>query len=95
MNPVEIMSELETHEVELWVEDDNLRFRGPKEVMTPDVINKLKKHKTQLIKLIETGYTVENLQARVSQLLNEDILTEKSMTITGKTGTPKKCLRVV
>ncbi|WP_326984029.1 amino acid adenylation domain-containing protein [Chryseobacterium sp. MYb264] len=44
-----LVSECEEKEIQLWVEDEKLKFRAPEGALTPDLLEKLKFQKTFLI----------------------------------------------
>ncbi len=54
MSALSILAEFEAQGVELIVDGDKLRWRGPKTVKTPDAIEKLKRHKADLIEALQT-----------------------------------------
>ncbi|MEO0970048.1 MAG: condensation domain-containing protein, partial [Cyanobacteria bacterium J06639_18] len=57
-NLVDFLKDLSQQNVELWVEDDKLRYRAPKEVLTPTLLNQVKQHKTEIINLLrEDAYS--------------------------------------
>lgn len=39
--------------VKLWVEGDSLHYAGPREVLTPDLVERMRHHKTEIVKLLE------------------------------------------
>jgi amino acid adenylation domain-containing protein len=56
MNLVEFLTQLSQQNIELWVEDSKLRYRGRKEVLTSTVLNQIKQHKTEIIDLLRQGF---------------------------------------
>ncbi len=48
----EVVRDAQAVGIELWAEDGKLRFRGPKGALTPDLRDRLKNHKTELIELL-------------------------------------------
>ncbi|NWF61302.1 MAG: amino acid adenylation domain-containing protein [Fischerella sp.] len=56
MNLVEFLTQLSQQNIELWVEDDKLRYRGRKEGLTSTVLNQIKQHKTEIIDLLRQGF---------------------------------------
>lgn len=52
MTPEALLSELLDAGLQLWVEDDELCFRGPKSILTPDRRSALKESKPELIELL-------------------------------------------
>lgn len=51
-NLVDFLKDLSQQNVELWVEDDKLRYRAPKEALTSALLNQIKQHKTEIIDLL-------------------------------------------
>lgn len=45
----ELLEDLAAQGVELWAEGDNLRYRGPKEVLTPTVLSRIRDYKDRLL----------------------------------------------
>ncbi|MBL1198891.1 MAG: amino acid adenylation domain-containing protein [Nostoc sp. GBBB01] len=58
MNLVEFLTQLSQQHIELWVEDDKLRYRGRKEGLTSTVLNQIKQHKTEIIDLLRQGFHI-------------------------------------
>ncbi|WP_099071360.1 non-ribosomal peptide synthetase [Nostoc linckia] len=58
MNLVEFLTQLSQQNIELWVEDDKLRYRGRKEGLTSTVLNQIKQHKTEIIDLLRQGFHI-------------------------------------
>lgn len=56
MNLVEFLTQLSQQNIELWVEDSKLRYRGRKEILTSTVLNQIKQHKTEIIDLLRQGF---------------------------------------
>lgn len=64
MNLVEFLKDLSMQNVELWIEgvsvappkEARLRYRGPKDVLTPTLLNKIKQHKAELLQLLREGF---------------------------------------
>ncbi|WP_276750800.1 amino acid adenylation domain-containing protein [Chlorogloeopsis fritschii] len=56
MNLVEFLTQLSQQNIELWMEDSKLRYRGRKEVLTSTVLNQIKQHKTEIIDLLRQGF---------------------------------------
>ncbi|KST68530.1 non-ribosomal peptide synthetase [Mastigocoleus testarum] len=51
-NLVDFLKDLSQQNVELWVEGDKLRYRAPKEALTPTLLNQIKQHKTEITDLL-------------------------------------------
>lgn len=49
MSGMELLDELTQHRVRLWVENGNLRCRGPKSVLTRELKLDLERHKSELL----------------------------------------------
>jgi len=45
----ELLSHLRKNSIQLWVEDNRLRYKGPKEVMTSELLTEMRKYKTEMI----------------------------------------------
>ncbi|WP_254173999.1 amino acid adenylation domain-containing protein [Planktothrix pseudagardhii] len=60
MNLKQFVAELALAGVKLWVEDDQLRVRAPKKVLTPEVRNLLALHKAELVKLLQNSNAIAN-----------------------------------
>ncbi|KAB8334020.1 non-ribosomal peptide synthetase, partial [Scytonema tolypothrichoides VB-61278] len=62
MSLVEFLQELSAKNVELWVDGGKLRYRGPQDVLTPELLNDIKQFKEKIILLLEkrteTGQTI-------------------------------------
>ncbi|GAX39730.1 amino acid adenylation domain-containing protein [Tolypothrix sp. NIES-4075] len=62
MNLVEFLQELSAKNVELWVDGGKLRYRGPQDVLTPVLLNDIKRFKEKIIQLLqkrtETAQTI-------------------------------------
>ena len=53
MRSADIMARLKDLDVQLWAEDDQLRFSAPKGVMTDELIAEIRAHKDELLQLLE------------------------------------------
>jgi aspartate racemase len=53
MRSADIMARLRDLDVQLWAEDDQLRFSAPKGVMTDELIAEIRAHKDELLQLLE------------------------------------------
>jgi hypothetical protein len=58
-----IVEELERLGVELRVAGDDLEYEGPEEAITPELLNRLRRHKTELVRVLSgdhaSGLAVE------------------------------------
>jgi carbamoyltransferase len=52
MNVSEFLKELSAMGVELWRESDQLHYRAPKDILTPERLNKLKQYKEEILQLL-------------------------------------------
>jgi amino acid adenylation domain-containing protein len=52
MSFVETLTDLEAQGLELWLEGDQLRYRAPRELLTPQILTDLKQHKEELRTLL-------------------------------------------
>ena len=52
MTPPELIEQLEAGGVELWVEGDRLRYRGEKDLLTADILSRLKDQKPEFMSLL-------------------------------------------
>jgi tubulysin polyketide synthase-like protein len=62
-----VLEELRGRGVVLWNEAERLRFRAPEGVMTADVVDRLRTHKSQIMRLLEAeraGVTPPVLRSR-------------------------------
>lgn len=49
MTPAAILNEARDAGVTLWLEGDALRYRGPREALTADLLDRLKAHKPPIL----------------------------------------------
>ncbi|QSJ14938.1 amino acid adenylation domain-containing protein [Nostoc sp. UHCC 0702] len=64
MNVAEFLQELSQQNVELFIDSDGsanakgerLRYRGPKDVLTPTILHKIKQHKTEILQLLRSQF---------------------------------------
>ena len=45
----ELLNRLRKDDIELWLEGERLRYTGEENVITPDILAELKKHKIEII----------------------------------------------
>ncbi|TFI53300.1 amino acid adenylation domain-containing protein [Mastigocladus laminosus UU774] len=57
MNKNQLLTELEKRGIKLWLENDLLNIEAPKGVLTPELRHSLKKHKQEIIKLLNLNNT--------------------------------------
>ncbi|OQY56578.1 MAG: hypothetical protein B6247_03280 [Candidatus Parabeggiatoa sp. nov. 2] len=53
MNLVNFLQELSAQKIELFVEDERLRYRAPKGVLTPSLLSKITQYKSEIIALLK------------------------------------------
>jgi len=53
MNLIKFIEELEAQNIKLFVDGERLRYRAPKEVLTPQRLSKIKQHKREIISLLQ------------------------------------------
>ncbi|MGP0051434.1 MAG: amino acid adenylation domain-containing protein [Solirubrobacteraceae bacterium] len=61
MSVTDLLRELESEGIELWEDDGNLRFRGPRGVMTAERLDALRAHKQSVLALIRDAAGPEQL----------------------------------
>ena len=54
---VDVLSEYESMNIKLWIDGEQLRYRGPSDALTPDVLDTLKQIKKQLMQFLSNGPT--------------------------------------
>ena len=52
---VDVLTEFERMNIKLWIDGEQLRYRGPSDVLTPDVLDTLKQIKKQLMQFLSNG----------------------------------------
>lgn len=55
MSVVEHLKDLEAKGLELWLQGDQLRYRAPRDLLTPQVLTELKQHKEEICALLHKG----------------------------------------
>ena len=55
MTPFILLQELKSNGVDLWVEGNAIRYQGPAEILTPDIMKALKKMKSTLIQILRNN----------------------------------------
>ncbi|MBW4508527.1 MAG: amino acid adenylation domain-containing protein [Scytonematopsis contorta HA4267-MV1] len=56
MNLAEFLEDLSQQNIELWIEGDRLRYRGPVEALNPMLLNKIKQHKAEILQLLQKEF---------------------------------------
>jgi hypothetical protein len=59
MSAAHLLEDLTQRGVTLWSENGRVRCRGPKSVVTPEVVAKLKEHKEELLYTLSNGHPLE------------------------------------
>ena len=54
---VDVLTEFESMNIKLWIDGEQLRYRGPSDVLTPDVLDTLKQIKKQLMQFLSNRPT--------------------------------------
>lgn len=49
MTSAELIHYLQSHDVELWVDQDQLRYRGADDVVTDEIVSELRAHKAEIV----------------------------------------------
>lgn len=48
-----LLNEIKLKGVRLWIEDGNIGYSGPKNTLTPEVLERMRKHKAGLLNLLQ------------------------------------------
>ena len=56
MTAADLLRVVREQGVELTPDGDQLRYRGPREALTPDMLIELKRHKSDLLTLLSTSH---------------------------------------
>jgi thioesterase domain-containing protein len=54
----DLLSELRHLDVQLWAEEDRLRFKAPKGTLTPDLLQELRERKTEILEFLQEADVV-------------------------------------
>lgn len=72
MNAIMLIKELQDQGVTLWIEGNNLRYKGPSQVINPIVLQLLKSKKQEIIRLKKyTGYGCGNCGNKIYQIVQQ------------------------
>lgn len=63
----ELLNELQTKGITLTVDCDKLHYKGNKSALTPELIEGLRKHKTEILSLMACGHCGTPLAGPLSQ----------------------------
>jgi amino acid adenylation domain-containing protein len=61
MTVFEFLSSLSNLDIKIWIEDDQLRYRAPKGVMTPDIKQELMKRKQEIFSCLQQAITAKKI----------------------------------
>ncbi|MBN3960152.1 non-ribosomal peptide synthetase [Nostoc sp. NMS8] len=61
MTVFEFLSSLSNLDIKIWIEDDQLRYRAPKGVMTPDIKQELMKRKQEILSCLQQARTAKKI----------------------------------
>ncbi|MEH2088947.1 amino acid adenylation domain-containing protein [Nostoc sp.] len=61
MTVFEFLSSLNNLDIKIWIEDDQLRYRAPKGVMTPDIKQELMKRKQEILSCLQQAITTKKI----------------------------------
>ena len=64
MSPADLLTNLQQRRVVLWLDGDQLRYRGAENAVTPDVIKQLREHKAALVQLLTEAAAEDPEQLR-------------------------------
>ncbi len=64
MSPAELLADLRKRHVVLSLDGDQLRYRGPGDAVTPDVVAQLREHKAALVGLLTVTAAKDAERAR-------------------------------
>ena len=72
------VSELQHLDIKLWIEDNRLRYKAPKETLTPNLLAQMKDHKEEIIKYLsqaspDISNSNDNLIARTETMTVEKV----------------------
>jgi hypothetical protein len=59
MSAAHLLEDLTRRGARLWAEDGRVRCRGPKSVVTPEVVEELKEHKAALLRALSDEHPLE------------------------------------
>ncbi|MDB9320014.1 condensation domain-containing protein [Nodularia spumigena] len=62
MNSIQVfLDKLQAQNIQLWVEEDRLRYRCPNNAFTPDLTGQLSEHKSEIIAFLREQQQSENI----------------------------------
>ena len=68
---VEIIAYLKARDVELGLSGENIRFRGPKQALTPEIVEEMKSHKAEIISYLNQGAAPDTTSLRNNIILGD------------------------
>lgn len=69
MRGATLLEELTRHGVKLWTEGGELRCRGPKKTLTPEILAQLKEYKLEILKQLNPPAPVDTLPQQEAVIL--------------------------
>ncbi len=54
---IDLISQLRQLNIQLWLEEGRLRYRAPKDILTPELLAEIKEHKHEIIDLIQISFS--------------------------------------
>lgn len=69
MSGTTLLEDLTRHGVKLWAEGGELRCRGPKKALTPEVLAELKSHKPEILSQLNPPSTAGTSPRTVSEVV--------------------------
>ena len=76
---VEIIAYLKARDVELGLSGENIRFRGPKQVLTPEIVDEMKSHKAEIVSYLNLETAPDGTSLRNNIILGDSQERLKSM----------------
>ncbi|HEY0734500.1 MAG TPA: condensation domain-containing protein, partial [Herpetosiphonaceae bacterium] len=71
---VDFLSELRTRQIQLWVEDHQLRYSAPKQALTPDLRAELVRRKAEIIAFLNTAQTTTVTTPRLQPVAHGELV---------------------
>jgi len=68
---VEIIAYLKARDVSLGLVGDNIKFRGPKQALTPEIVDEMKSHKAEIISYLNLEAAPDGTPLRNNILLGD------------------------
>lgn len=58
---IQFLADLSKQGIELWTDGDQIHYRGPRQVLTPSLLSKVKQNKTEILQLLKDGNYVSKV----------------------------------